>query len=510
VNTQDQLSQAPLQLSLPLRHSVQRVLLSALQARRNQGSMWFPVLLLALLFGAPLALWVFLPSQRAPSLAALAFGMLGGMVLILTWTLLTFNVLQQNHPQTARLMPGQLKALRLSLMLVASLVGLTCGLFVAARGGSAAQAALTTLTSIAVCSFLALCIRWPMLWLVLAVLGWTTPQWLTPGAFQALRALWQAQPEALAAAVLAASALALHAVVLGGGAAHEKAHARLKVTSAAFRGQPLANNPRALAQAQGWAWALRGGMAAYSAWLRHLVTIQTQTQTRTQHVGASHARLAMGLGPQVHWTGAMASVLTGVMFSAMVVGVTLVFPHWQLGQSIRGGVVIGTAVGGLTLLFQVPAAMWASRREQALLRLLPQAPQGAALNRWLALRLAGLQLLTTLAQVLVMLLFGSLIDLNSLWASGGEIALTALLLSPLLVVVLWRDWSRLRAPAGLHQILNVAAMLSLTVCAVLWVKVLAAPWWTMAGVTAALLLPLAAWRWRALGRMPAAWPGGRH
>lgn len=134
------------------------------------------------------------------------------------------------------------------------------------------------------------------------------------------------------------------------------------------------------------------------------------------------------------------------------------------------------------ILAQWPAMLWATRREQALLRLLPGTPQGVALNRWLALQLSGLQALT---------------------------AAPFLVLSPLAVLTLWRDWPRLGAPQGVFSTAMLPVIAGVTAAAYAWVTGSCQGAGPLALRVLPLWLALAAWRWRVLGSKPAAWPVGR-
>lgn len=409
------------------------------------------------------------------------------------WTALLSNLLQQNHPRFARIVPGQVRALRHTLWAVAATLCALAAVIAAAAGGSA----LAGVTFAAlVCAGVAMVLRLPALALAVMLPLWLMP-W--PAARDVIVQPWQAAPLLATGVVVMVAAGVLHAVVWRGGARHERMHKRSAVQAALWRGD-LAHAARREAGAapgrDGVRWTAGPIVHAYGACLRRALRRPT----------TARQRLALGLGPAQHMIGALAGAVATALVWIALAPLAWRFPQWGLMQGLHAGMSITMGLVALTTLAQWPATLWSSRREQVLLRLLPGAPQGGALNRWLALRLSGWQALSSV------FLMGMLLVSDGLQGGGTQetqVALAGLILSPLAALALWRDWSCMRAPQGILS----AAMLLL--CG--GIAAAAFGWVAGAGLSAAsLVLPvlplwlaLAAWRWRVLGRKPAAWPVGR-
>ncbi len=473
------------------------VLLSAWQARRNQGSLWPWAVILALMVSAVgLVAWL-APSDRAWELGLVLLGIVCGAVLFGGWLLLAYNVLAQNHPQLAPTMPGQVRALRWVLGLgVATLTSL--GAFVAALlGGPVAGVAciVAGVSTLFVCG-----IRWPKLWIAMAVVGWSAPLWVPSHEARVLGAGLRALPwPVLMLAVALVVTWALRAAVITGGERHAHHHARLLKAGTLMRGQPPMVGDAGAGYGV-WGWALAWGRGAYASWLMRVVS---RPQPRLA------ALFALGQGPQLHWTGVATGVLGGWFFLALLLLVVRLYPEWAVGQSIAGGAAIGMAFGSYTVLLQAPSVLWALRREQALLRLLPGAPQGPALNRWLALHLSRLHLLSVALQGLTVWILSRL---AGTFPGGGwfqHAAEAMLLLGPLAMLLLWRDWSTLKAPGGGTQVQMVLGAVALVGAGLVWFVWLDYGLLTLAALVLALGLPMGAWRWQVAQRAPVAWPAGR-
>jgi hypothetical protein len=298
--------------------------------------------------------------------------------------------------------------------------------------------------------------------------------------------------------VLSGALLALRAVVFTGQASHPRSQGQLAVIAASYQGQVshAKQNPF-IGFNRGWtSMTLR----AYGAWLR---------QTLTRPGASVRARLAVGAGPQAHWSGVLSNVAFSVTLTLLLLGVCELLPQWQTGHALRNGMIATFAMLSLQISLQMPPALWGSRREQALLVLLPGAPRGAVLNRWLSVRLAATQLVSTVCQLMSIGLVVRALDADADLLRVAAISLAATSLSPLLVLWLWRDWSRAGAPSGVPLGAMFGAMLVSGGVAAAWVLWLERPWYELLGLTLLVLAPLAWWRWQRLSRWPAAWPVGR-
>jgi hypothetical protein len=410
--------------------------------------------------------------------------------------MLAFNVLQQNHPHTARLLPAQVFVLRNTLRITGALLCATTTLLSWLAGGPVLGLAAGMALGLA---WLALTLRWVWLWPVGIALIFLLMYLGPRGDLNGAAWLWRTAPEVLTLLALVLSALALRIVVMTGDSRHERAHARLQMMTAAMRGQLSGTSAQAFGGLAGW--SLKRGNSVYAAWMGRILV---------QARGDVGARLAMGLGPQAHWTGVLAAQAMGLTLMVLLLLVVQLFPDWGLGHAMVGGMMIGTVFGSLAVtLAQLPMALWASRREQSLLRLLPGVPQGAQLNRWLIGRLVGINLAVLILQGLQVAIMSLFADSNVFGGKAVALALSGLVLSVPLVLTLWRDWSGAKAPAGSAQGLLLLAMLLVGGLAFAWVFWLDRPWYELAALTLLLMLPLGRSRWQVISRAPMAWPVGR-
>jgi hypothetical protein len=415
-------------------------------------------------------------------------------LLLVAWLVFVFNVLRQNHPQWARLLPGHVAALRGALYLGTAALAAYAAAFCAWHGWSWPIAALVVAT---LCAATACGLRWPLLWLLLVVAPTSLPWSVQSAPLQALALAWREAPWAVAGAVLASSGLALRAVVFTGGAGHASAHAQLMAAAAMMRGDGSEGTQRQFSA--GWFGPTRWGDWLYAAWLRRLLA-----QPRSP-VGA---RLALGVGPQAHWSGVFASTLYVLVLFGLLMALRWLLPQWQALQASHSGLLMGVALVGMIVPLQVPTALWASRREQALLALLPGTPSGAKLNRWLAVRLAALDVAVVSGLMCAVAAFSRLGPDDPVFSRVDDVVLGALVLGLLLTLTLWRDWARARAPSGLLQWGVIGASVAIGALAAAWVYGHERPWYELTVWTALAALPLGLWRWRRLQRLPTAWPVG--
>jgi hypothetical protein len=419
------------------------------------------------------------------------------LVIVAFWMRLVVNVLQQNDPQLARLLPGQVRALRAALCGLAVSVGLTAALISVSFGGpllAVLAGVLATLTGMAAV------LRWPLSGFALMALSWSAPL-LGPTAAAQLALRWmQGHPGVAAGAAVAMSLMLLGSVVMGGGLRHVAAHRRVRALAGVFKGDLSAQ--AALRKGESQAIGNPGlllGRGLYGRWLRWLLRRPASGLLR---------RLALGLGPQLHWTGLLSGLLVAGLFVLVPLLLAGYSPQAHAVRAMGQSMVTAAPLMMLAAAIGWPPALWASRREQALLRLLPGAPQGAALNRWLARHIARQYLsvvaLTTAISVVCIRRYG----LDFQWAPVEDYIWLCAALSPWLLLGLWRNWSAMRAPTGGMQLGVLAAVLGIGATAWAWVGQLQGHWWTLAGLSTLLFLPLALWRWRVAVQAPVAWPVG--
>jgi len=181
--------------------------------------------------------------------------------------------------------------------------------------------------------------------------------------------------------------------------------------------------------------------------------------------------------------------------------------NWQLArQGSNLGLQIGLVSMAMNPLFGLAANLYRTRREQALLMLLPGMPRGGALNTLMARRTA----IQFLAQWLIALC-------ALLLVAGGPEALVAMRFSGLHLLLaclpagtmLLRDWSSLPSPGQGPAVLVFIGVVVLA-GAMAGLQWLGLSLWLMAAAAVLLSLALLRWRWQGLIlKSPAAMPVGR-
>ncbi len=484
-----------------------RLLQAPWQWRRNDGRLWalgFYGLVLGLLLVLPaLAALVWLP--RPTDWAAVAG--LACLALLLLFGVQFGALLRLDHPHAARLVPGHRGALRctavglwLGLVLMAGCATATGALLLdrpAAVFGVGVGLALSTAML-----FVALAVRWWWAWLALSVAGglggWQPWSGLVAQALRGLQQAWLAQPLAVTVGVLLLQGLLLCSLFGRGDARHVRAHGQRERMRRIMVAGAVGQKPTLAAYGRWGEWLGSPAQRVADAWLAHVCRV---AQPRT---GSVMARAEIVLHGAQHWVRQVGTVL--LVQGALLLCLALVVRHTgvapvQLLEHGQVGIAIGMASMAMTAVVSLPGALWTSRREQALLMLLPGMPQGRALNRALGWR----QLRHALA------LWAALLPLVLLAAWVGQLlpVLAFLAMVPPLSAWLWRDAARLRAASPTAAMLPMGLCLAGGVAShVLLRSVPEAllPWaLAMASLTAGLM----GWRWRLLLRLPQALPAGR-
>ena len=474
------------------------------QWQRNQGGMgrfWMLAALL-LLGGMAGAVWFSMPRPLAWVLG----GALGACVVLATWGTQFYALLRLDHPHAARLVPGHSRALRSAALGLWLAVVLVCGIATAIApslpGSPTQRMLLGAVASGAALLYVAMALRWGGLWLAVWLVPWLLQQ---PRVEAAVRPLWngaQAQwheaPVYFSVLALLATAAALTQLFGRADSAHARAYDRREATHkslwAAFTGQRLTAAERGHNKA---AMGLRFWRGT-DAWLAH--TIRHADSGRRSVM----ARAEVVLYGDQHWVG-MASGCVVALIALGVIAVMLnTLGYLDLAGMGEPGFIalaIGFSTLSLSSLFAARGAVWASRREQALLMLLPGMPQGVTLNQALARQQIKSYLLLWVATMPLTLAV-------AWWADMPYLLGYAAAAVPL-AASLWRDLSRTQSPHPLSALLPLGLFMAVGLLSMLllrWQPTLLLPWALgLLALTAALL----AWRWRRLSQWPQALPAGR-
>ncbi|KPF48939.1 hypothetical protein IP87_05210 [beta proteobacterium AAP121] len=351
------------------------------QARLNRRS-WLSLSLVPVL-----ALGVALGLGTAMRLQAGGVLMLGGLVLlVILWHLQVEGLLSQNRYALARLVPGHAQALQLSLLLQGLLVTVAAVLLISL--GSSPQLRWLWLCLIVVV-MLAWLAREPFGWIAFGLLSpllGELPRW----TLQLAGMPWGVQLLGLGSLVL------LLATCAGqGGAWHRWADERqrrlLRTIDALSRGEAAAavdqgRMGRAVTRCFDW---------PQRVWRRRVIAGGPRLPMGTR------LGVALGTGgamPALLWLGSCIGVVLGGMMWAQQVTWSL------LAQPGRLGLCIGLFSMLAGILSGRLERLWARRREQALMLLLPGCPRGADVAgleaRWRAQALLLWAGLTALALAL--------------------------------------------------------------------------------------------------------------
>ena len=487
-----------------------RILAAPWQQRRNRKGLWMVALIAALCGSAPVALFtwsLFEIPELAASLrhGAAASGRIAVVALAMAWwATVVANVLEQNHPTLACLVPNH--AMRLRGALLAAWAALTALVSLAWYGDTPESLACGVVAA-SFLAVLAASVRWPSVCVVASLASclvfWTPDS--PEAAAEIVQRLWQAQRFTISTTAVAAAIVLLVLLVQDGGrrhaASYESRRNRLLRYQAAARGERLVSKDRRS--------RLDGFLSGpYHAWMRHvLASARSSPRSRTM----------LGLGPGAHWTSAaivlaatVAAILGGVVLLQLV---ALLFPGvGKYLPAVLSSVAIGAVFGLMSQALQVQSRLHQTHREQALLALLPGVPRGAALNRWLGWRMSGQFLLSWAGACAQMLLFGDLashLGPSALFISSGDTHAVMILSTLPLVALQWRRWARLAAPTQLSGIGPV--LLGLGLAAVAFLGRMTG-WFSLAEAGIAFTLAALAWcalRWWRMSSEPGAFPVGR-
>ena len=463
--------------------------------------------LATLLVGLPaLASMFWLPGAWA----RVWWSVLAAITLLAVWGVQFSALLQLDHPHSARFVAGHGRALRataLALWLaLVSLVAVVAGVALDLPGADHPFHAVALVALVAAAAFLyvALALRfwwlWVALWLPFPFIGQLRVLAATHPVAAGLRDLWLAQPLLASLVLLLAMAAALLSLFGKGDTRHARVYAShenvRKITTARATGQkpPLDAYGR-------WGEVVgKPFQAASDDWLARALRRAGPQRPSVM------ARLAVVLhGPQ-HWVRTVGGILVG---QVLVVAFLAAFMHW-LGSGVSGeflkdsmGIPIALVAMAIAPLTGLPRALWASRREQALLMLLPGVPQGAALNRALARQQMEhllLSVLATLPALLAVAWWGQTSQVLAFYGATLPVA-----------AMLWRDASHLRQPSPQPAFVPVPYLI-VVAQGMAWILLLRwQPGWLWPWALGMVLLAAAllGWRWRRVSQWPQALPAGR-
>ncbi|MCP5269811.1 MAG: hypothetical protein H6932_01110 [Burkholderiaceae bacterium] len=391
------------------------------QVRRGRRAGW--VWLAILLALPPLVAW------RMAHSPLQTLGAAAVVLAVWWWWVQVDSLLAQNHPNHARLVPGHGRALRTALLAHAALAGALAWAGGALLAGPSLAWALWVLAGL---PLLAWTQRQPWVWLPLSLLP------VLPFAVRGTAVRLADAPLPFWRLVAAAAVAGLLALLGSGGARHQQVHVRLQRWRHAAR---RATEQRGVSATARLPWLRRLLLPVTwpeQAWRRHLLARPTQANAVPR---LDLALQAGGGAPMLAW---LIVLVYGGLNVVLVVGKAL-RPDLAWAGMVDGsrlglgmglvGIVAGTPIGRLTLL-------WARRREQALLALLPGPPAGAGLA-------AALERHWRRDAVALWLLSGLLLLAIAAHGSNGTLHFVGGLLGASLPLGLWTEaqWRRMEGRA---------------------------------------------------------------
>ena len=451
-----------------------------------------------LLAGAAAQVWL-APTAQARSIAC--------VVIVCTalfglWLVIFVNLLEQNHPTAARLVPGHLRKLREAALLAWLTFTGAMGFALWLMQPPVAALPALLLAAAATAAFGAFGMRHWQLWFVFAVgSGLIAPLQLYErwaALWAAIAGAWQAQPWFILALSVLATGTLLTRAFSNGSAAHQARYAsRKRMRQASLEG--MTGNPAGLAAlGRTGEFLARPFDAAMSAFLAHLLA-------RAQRQEASvMARAVFVLHGLQHWLRHLMGV--GLALALVGLGFALCFALLgaQFSVPLKNG-SFGLGIGLVSITLNpglLPNMLWHTRREQALLVLLPGMPRGGSLNRALArAQLRHFLVAWALTTVALLLVADA--------ANQPTLMLVPITALPLGILNL------LRSPAAMQALTPTSASVPIVgfflTAFMLWALCtwLSLPVWPFAAISLAASMVLLIWRWRALGFAPQALPAGR-
>lgn len=441
----------------------------------------------------------FADAANAAKLAAVLLA----SAFLLPWITCFAGLLAQNHPHAARLVPGHVARLRHVALLSYGLTTVLAAAVLASQFGGG----LAWLHGVALLLFgMALLARWYRLWVVASLVLFSIPWWsqFMPVLFvwSALLSWQNSQPWSLSLVLFLLLPWGLTRLIQTGGSEHLAYYQARQKLRRLFEAQSqghssfveLSGPAERLAHLFRW---------MQPRWMRHVLR---QAQPTPASVMARLDLVTLG---QAHWSCQLSSVSV-VLPLLFLVFLALGWNRGEFwGEFIRHGSMglsFGLASICLGVLLTVPANLYRSRREQALLMLLPGAPRGRQLNQLLGRRLLSQLLWGVGVATLLCLGLQLLPGPRALNWLGVHLCLAYLIIGAL---VLLRDWSRQSKPNSNGSVLPLLLALVL-VGSLQGLQWLGLPILGQLMLVGLLFVGLVVWRWQQLVlRAPTAMPVGR-
>lgn len=439
----------------------------------------------------------------APGRAKLAVSATIWCMLVLgIWGSSITSLLEQNHPTLAKVVPGHIESLRRNA-LAAWLIAVLLSAGALRIGFPILPLAVDVLLAALAAAYIAWALRNWVMWFVV----WLGPTLLAlTGLGRELSPLWQAANERFADQPWVYTGLGLIAMGWGvtqlfgeGDSAHAIAYARQARMRVITRLGMSGAKP-SLAMYGRWGERLGAPIErAASAWLAHLIGHANPTQKSVM------ARAEVVLHGSQHWLRLALNMLMVFAWIAVFFAIAIQATPMKLGQAWTGG-ALGIAVGMASLGFgpaiALGSALWASRREQALLLLLPGMPQGRALNQAVAWRQTR--------HFLVAWALSAALMFPLSWLSGDWwVACLSVVGLPMGLGWLLRAPAGLRAPTSWTAILPLLLYMGASLSLYHLVKTYDLPFAPVCALGALAAAAVGWWRWHRILAAPGALPAGR-
>lgn len=413
------------------------------------------------------------------------------------WMLQILSFYQYNHPLHARLVPGNLRRIRESIVGLWIAISLVCSLILVPVVGLTGHLFL----AIAVLTVFSIT---PVLWVATILFGLLLP-WLSDIGMReflrgpALTVYTEWSVVFGACALLLSARILTHSLIKNGNEKHQKSFGQ----ASRMRWAAMPNAEGRQASLHHWGnWAtriLRVIQYPVTRYMQHLVRNPKNTPSHVM------ARAELIFGADVHWVMQVSMAAVVAVVATLASFIARLYWGAEWGAEMVGGLtllVFAIFFIGLTPPMSLHQAIFRSQREQSLLMLAPGMPQGAHLNRILSIRF--------LRQAAIAWLTAALVATQLPLGPGFHTSVTAAMIGflPALGLVI-QDWSRMqRQRPSRVLVYMIATLVGPVICAVCMFKLKWSAWGLLIA-SAILTLVVLVWRWNKLQAFPAALPAGR-